>query len=158
MRAGGTRGPARARRARGARGAELPPPGRGRQRPEHPPTLAIHLAGLVFEWIAECGGLAALGAANRRKAATLYAAIDGSGGFYRAPVAAAHRSPVNVRFHLADDALTEPFLAAAASRGLHHLRGHRQVGGLRASLYNAMPQAGADALADFMAEFARAHA
>lgn len=123
-----------------------------------PPTLAIHLAGLVFEWIAECGGLAALGAANRRKAATLYAAIDGSGGFYRAPVAAAHRSPVNVRFHLADDALTEPFLAAAASRGLHHLRGHRQVGGLRASLYNAMPQAGADALADFMAEFARAHA
>ena len=74
--------------------------------------------------------MAAMGAANRRKAATLYAAIDGSGGFYRAPVAAAHRSPVNVRFHLADDALTEPFLAAAASRGQHHLRGHRQVGGV----------------------------
>ena len=120
-----------------------------------PPTLAIHLAGLVFDWIAECGGLAAMGAANRRKAAMLYAAIDGSGGFYRAPVAAAHRSPVNIRFHLADEALVEPFLAEAATHGLHNLRGHPQVGGLRASLYNAMPQAGADALAGFMADFAR---
>lgn len=122
-----------------------------------PPTWAIHLAALVFEWIAEAGGLPAMATANRCKAETLYAAIDGSGGFYVAPVAPGHRSPSNVRFHLTDEALTPVFLAAAAARGLANLGGHRQVGGLRASLYNAMPQAGVDALVDFMADFARRH-
>lgn len=123
------------------------------------PTLAIRTAaGLVFEWIAERGGLAALGAANRRKAATLYAAIDGSGGFYRAPVAAAHRSsPVNVRFHLADDALTEPFSPRPRPEACTTCAAIARWAAAR-QLYNAMPQAGADALAGFMAEFAQAHA
>jgi phosphoserine aminotransferase len=120
-----------------------------------PPTIAIHLAGMVFDWIADNGGLAAMGELNRRKAAQLYAAIDASGGFYHAPVAPGHRSTCNVRFHLANDALTEPFLAAAEQRGLHNLRGHSQIGGLRASLYNAMPQAGVAALTACMADFAR---
>ncbi|HJW23963.1 MAG TPA: 3-phosphoserine/phosphohydroxythreonine transaminase [Rhodocyclaceae bacterium] len=122
-----------------------------------PPTWAIHLAALVFDWIAEASGLPAMATANRRKAETLYAAIDGSGGFYVAPVAPGHRSLSNVRFHLGEERLTRFFLAAAAAQGLANLGGHRQVGGLRASLYNAMPQAGVDALADFMADFARRH-
>jgi len=122
-----------------------------------PPTWAIHVAGLVFDWIADAGGLAAMAGANRRKAERLYAAIDRSEGFYAAPVATGHRSGSNVRFHLADDRLTDTFLAEAGAHGFTHLRGHRQVGGLRASLYNAMPEAGAAALADFMAGFARRH-
>ncbi|MDP3841937.1 MAG: 3-phosphoserine/phosphohydroxythreonine transaminase [Oxalobacteraceae bacterium] len=120
-----------------------------------PPTVAIHLAGMVFDWIADNGGLAAIGERNRRKAAQLYAAIDASGGFYHAPVAIGHRSTSNVRFHLANEALTEAFLAAAEQRGLHNLRGHSQIGGLRASLYNAMPEAGVAALTACMADFAR---
>ncbi|OYY25809.1 MAG: phosphoserine transaminase [Acidovorax sp. 17-64-282] len=120
-----------------------------------PPTVAIALAGMVFDWIADHGGLVAMGERNRRKAAQLYAAIDGSGGFYHAPVASGHRSTSNVRFHLANDALTEPFIAAAEQRGLHNLRGHSQIGGLRASLYNAMPEAGVAALTACMADFAR---
>lgn len=122
-----------------------------------PPTLAIHLAGLVFDWIAESGGLTAMAAANRRKAELLYRAIDHSGGFYTAPVAPGHRSTTNVRFHLADDSLTERFLRDAEAAGLTHLRGHRHIGGVRASLYNAMPEAGVAALADFMAGFMRSH-
>lgn len=120
-----------------------------------PPTVAIALAGMVFDWIADHGGLVAMGERNRRKAAQLYAAIDGSDGFYHAPVAPGHRSTSNVRFHLANDALTEPFIAAAEQRGLHNLRGHSQIGGLRASLYNAMPEAGVAALTACMADFAR---
>jgi phosphoserine aminotransferase len=120
-----------------------------------PPTLAIHLAALVFDWIAESGGLPAMADANRRKAKLLYGAIDRSAGFYVAPVAPAHRSPTNVRFHLADEGLTERFLMDAETAGLTHLRGHRHLGGLRASLYNAMPLAGVAALVDFMAGFAR---
>lgn len=120
-----------------------------------PPTLAICLAAMVFEWIAGQGGLPAMAAANRRKAERLYSAIDRSGGFYDAPVRPGHRSTSNVRFHLADDALTEVFLAEAEAGGLTHLRGHRHVGGLRASLYNAMPEAGVIALTDFMSDFAR---
>lgn len=122
-----------------------------------PPTLAIHLAGMVFDWIADNGGLAAMGKLNRRKAALLYAAIDASDGFYRAPVAVGHRSTSNVRFHLADEALTEAFIVAAEACGLSNLRGHSQIGGLRASLYNAMPEAGVVALTAFMADFARRH-
>ena len=120
-----------------------------------PPTAAIHLAALAFDWIAARGGLPAMAEAGRRKAQAVYGAIDASGGFYSSPVATAHRSPVNVRFHLADDRLTGEFLAAAEHAGLHHLRGHPNIGGLRASLYNAMPLAGAEALAGFMADFAR---
>ena len=96
-----------------------------------------------------------MAAASQRKAENLYGAIDGSAGFYLAPVAVGHRSPINIRFHLADARLTEVFLTEAEVAGLTHLRGHRQVGGIRASLYNAMPEAGAVVLAGFMADFAR---
>jgi phosphoserine aminotransferase len=120
-----------------------------------PPTLAIHLAAMVFDWLAESGGLPAMALANRQKAERLYAAIDHSGGFYTAPVQVGHRSTSNVRFHLAEEDLTESFIAAAALRGLTHLRGHRHIGGIRASLYNAMPEAGVIALVDFMADFAQ---
>jgi len=120
-----------------------------------PPTAAIQLAALVFDWIAECGGLPAMAAANAAKAARLYDFIDASGGFYTAPVRGDCRSPVNVRFHLADSVQDALFVAEAERRGLFHLRGHPRVGGLRASLYNAMPMAGVDALVGFMADFMR---
>lgn len=120
-----------------------------------PPMFAIQMAAMVFDWIAEQGGLAAMAEAGQRKAALVYRVIDGSAGFYQAPVAVASRSPVNIRFHLAAPELTETFITEAAMAGLHHLRGHAHFGGLRASLYNAMPEAGALALARFMAEFAR---
>ena len=120
-----------------------------------PPMFAIQMAALVFDWIAEQGGLPAMAAAGQRKAALVYGAIDGSGGFFVAPVAVDQRSPVNIRFHLADPALTETFITEAVAAGLHHLRGHAHFGGLRASLYNAMPEAGAQALAGFIADFAR---
>ncbi len=120
-----------------------------------PPVMAIEIATLVFQWIAESGGLSAMAEVNRRKADLLYRAIDHSDGFYTAPVIPAYRSITNVRFHLADDSLTERFLIAAEKAGLVNLRGHRHVGGLRASLYNAMPLAGVTALVDFMNEFMR---
>lgn len=120
-----------------------------------PPTAAIHLAALVFDWIAETGGLAAMAAANAAKAARLYDFIDASDGFYTAPVRRDSRSTVNVRFHLADSVQDAVFLAEAERYGLYHLRGHPRVGGLRASLYNAMPLAGVDALLGFMADFMR---
>ena len=120
-----------------------------------PPTLAILVAGLVFEWIEQCGGLTAMAEVNRRKAASLYRTIDESDGFYIAPIAPAHRSITNARFHLANDTLTDHFLDEAERQGLAHLRGHPHVGGLRASLYNAMPEAGVDALIRFMTQFAR---
>ncbi len=123
-----------------------------------PPMLAIQLASMVFDWITEQGGLAAMAQENLQKAACLYDAIDGSGDFYRAPVPSEYRSPVNVRFHLAADELTDCFVAEAESAGLHYLRGHAHIGGLRASLYNAMPLAGVQALAGFMADFARRRA
>jgi phosphoserine aminotransferase len=119
-----------------------------------PPTYSWYIAGLVFEWIAETGGLAAMGERNRRKAEKLYAAIDGS-GFYRNPVAPDCRSWMNVPFTLADAGLDEAFLKKAKAAGLVTLKGHRSVGGMRASLYNAMPEAGVDALIEFMREFER---
>ena len=122
-----------------------------------PPTWAVHLAALVFDWIAESGGLSAMAAANRRKADRLYGAIDRSAGFYRAPVAPGHRSTTNVRFHLADERLTEDFVRDAELHGLTNMRGHRHIGGLRVSLYNAMPEEGVIALVDFMTGFARRH-
>ena len=141
--------------------ADLPAPFSYRRQAEAnscvntPPMLAIQMAAMVFDWIAEQGGLAAMAAAGQRKAAQVYGAIDASDGFYQAPVALASRSPVNIRFQLNDPALTETFITEAADSGLHHLRGHAHFGGLRASLYNAMPEAGALALAGFMADFAR---
>jgi len=121
-----------------------------------PSTLAWYFAGLVFDWLKEQGGLAAMGAVNKRKAAKLYAAIDGS-GFYKNPVDKDCRSWMNIPFTLADAALDKPFLQEAKAAGLTNLKGHRVVGGMRASIYNAMPEAGVDALIQFMADFAKRH-
>jgi phosphoserine aminotransferase len=120
-----------------------------------PPTFAWYLVGLVLKWIAGEGGVAGIGARNARKAALLYGAIDGSGGFYRNEVDPAARSRMNVPFFLPDAALDKPFLQQAEAAGLLGLKGHRAVGGMRASLYNAMPEAGVQALVDFMADFRR---
>lgn len=120
-----------------------------------PPLLALHLATLVFDWIAAEGGLAEMARRRQRRAERVYAAIDRGSGFYHAPAPTAWRSPVTICFQLPGTALTERFLAEAEAAGLYHLRGHPQVGGIRASLYNAMPEAGAQALAEFMDDFRR---
>jgi phosphoserine aminotransferase len=117
-----------------------------------PPTYAWYLAGLVFRWLKQQGGLTGMQAINERKAAKLYAAVDGS-NFYRSPVARANRSLMNVPFTLPDPALDGPFLAGAEKRGLTNLKGHRSVGGMRASLYNAVPEAAVDALVEYMQAF-----
>jgi phosphoserine aminotransferase len=122
-----------------------------------PPTYSWYLAGLIFQWLKAEGGLPAMAAINRAKAAALYAAIDGSSGYYRNSVDAAARSWMNVPFQLHDDALDAAFLKEAEAAGLSALKGHRAVGGMRASLYNAMPMQGVQALIDFMADFARRH-
>lgn len=119
-----------------------------------PPTFAWYVADLVFEWLEEEGGLAEMGERNRAKSAALYAAIDQS-TLYSNPVHPPHRSRMNVPFLLEDDALDEAFLTGAEAAGLTHLKGHRSVGGMRASLYNAMPMAGVEALIDYMREFER---
>jgi phosphoserine aminotransferase len=119
-----------------------------------PPTYAWYLAGLVFQWLKGLGGLAAMATVNQRKAEALYAAIDAS-AFYENPVEPASRSWMNVPFTLADPALDEAFLKEAKAAGLTTLKGHRSVGGMRASIYNAMPEAGVQALIDFMGEFER---
>jgi phosphoserine aminotransferase len=119
-----------------------------------PPTFAWYFAGLVFQWLKREGGLAAMEKRNRAKAGMLYAAIDGS-GFYSNPVAKECRSWMNVPFRLARPELEKAFLAEAEAAGLAHLAGHRAVGGMRASLYNAMPLEGVAALVDFMRDFER---
>jgi phosphoserine aminotransferase len=119
-----------------------------------PPTFAWYMAGLVFQWLKRRGGLAAIGELNRAKAQKLYGAIDAS-SFYRNPVALDARSWMNIPFILAKPELDKTFLAEAKNAGLVTLEGHRSVGGMRASLYNAMPMAGVDALVDFMKEFER---
>jgi phosphoserine aminotransferase len=119
-----------------------------------PPTYAWYLAGLVFQWLKDLGGLHAMAEINQRKAGRLYAAIDGS-DFYANPVEPESRSWMNVPFTLADPSLDADFLAGAEDAGLFTLKGHRSVGGMRASIYNAMPEAGVDALIEFMAEFER---
>jgi phosphoserine aminotransferase len=121
-----------------------------------PPTFAIYLLGLILDWIGQAGGLAAMGARNQAKAAALYGAIDGS-DFYANPVAPDARSWMNVPFTLRDPALDGDFLAQAEANGLTNLKGHRSVGGMRASIYNAMPMEGVAALIDFMADFERRH-
>ena len=119
-----------------------------------PSTLSWYFAGLVFDWLKEQGGLEAMGKINERKAAKLYRAIDGS-GFYKNPVDKAYRSWMNIPFTLPDAELDKPFLQEAKAAGLTNLKGHRVVGGMRASLYNAMPEAGVDALIEFMGDFAK---
>ncbi|MEZ5465941.1 MAG: 3-phosphoserine/phosphohydroxythreonine transaminase [Lysobacteraceae bacterium] len=122
-----------------------------------PPTFGWYLAGLVFKWLKAQGGLAAMAERNRTKAEALYAAIDDSGGFYANPVAIRARSWMNVPFTLKDAALDADFLSESKAAGLLALKGHRSVGGMRASIYNAMPIEGVRALTDFMADFARRH-
>ncbi|WP_136255163.1 3-phosphoserine/phosphohydroxythreonine transaminase [Onishia niordana] len=120
-----------------------------------PPTYSWYLSGLVFQWLKhEIGGLEAMDALNDRKAAKLYAAIDQC-EMYSNPIAKANRSRMNVPFVLADDRLDKAFLAESEEAGLLNLKGHRSVGGMRASLYNAVPEAGVDALVDFMTDFER---
>jgi phosphoserine aminotransferase len=121
-----------------------------------PPTFSWYVAGLVFKWILQQGGLAAMAERNRAKAAKLYAAIDSS-PFYANPVEPSCRSWMNVPFTLAKPELDKTFLAEAEKAGLTNLAGHRSVGGMRASIYNAMPPEGVDALIDFMREFERRH-
>jgi phosphoserine aminotransferase len=120
-----------------------------------PPTYAWYIAGLVFEWLKNKGGLKGMAAINQRKADKLYGYIDASDGFYRNPVEKASRSWMNVPFTLKDAALDEAFLKGAKGAGLVQLKGHRSVGGMRASIYNAMPESGVDALIAYMQEFAR---
>ena len=120
------------------------------------PTFAWYMAGLVFDWLAEQGGLEAMEQRNRRKAETLYGAIAAS-NFYANPVAEDCRSWMNVPFTLADDALDPVFLKEAEAAGLSGLKGHRSVGGMRASIYNAMAQEGVEALVAFMEDFEARH-
>jgi len=122
-----------------------------------PPTFGWYFAGLVFKWLKRQGGLARVGERNQAKAAKLYQTIDAS-NFYRNPVAVPCRSWMNVPFTLAKPELDKSFLAEARAAGLVNLEGHRSVGGMRASIYNAMPIEGVEALVSFMREFAQRHA
>jgi phosphoserine aminotransferase len=119
-----------------------------------PPTYAIYIAGLVLKWLRAKGGLAAMERINVDKARLLYDLLDSS-GFYRSPVARDDRSRMNVPFTLNDSARDEAFLKQAVQHGLTQLKGHRSVGGMRASIYNAMPLAGVEALVEFMRDFER---
>jgi phosphoserine aminotransferase len=118
-----------------------------------PPTFAIYVTLLTCRWLESLGGLPAIAALNARKADLLYAAIDGSDGFYRGMVAPADRSQMNVTFRLPSEDLEKRFVAACEAAGLHHLKGHRKAGGIRASIYNAMPVEGVERLVTFMQDF-----
>ncbi len=122
-----------------------------------PPSWNWYVLGLTVKWMLDEGGVAEFARRNARKAALLYAAIDGSGGYYRNEVATAARSRMNVPFFLHDPALDAAFLSEAKQAGLVALKGHRVLGGMRASLYNAMPEAGVQALVEFMHGFRNAH-
>jgi phosphoserine aminotransferase len=121
-----------------------------------PPTYAIYIAGLVFEWLLAAGGVATIEEKNIAKAALLYDVLDRS-EFYTSAVHPADRSRMNVTFRLRDEALEAPFLKGAQERGMVQLKGHRAVGGIRASIYNAMPVEGVAALAEYMREFEKSH-
>lgn len=118
-----------------------------------PATFAWYVAGLVLAWLKARGGLAVVAEANKRKADKVYTCIDNSGGFYSNPVDRNCRSMTNIPFTLADETLDATFLGMAKAAGLVQLKGHRSVGGMRASIYNAMPEEGVDALVQFMQEF-----
>jgi phosphoserine aminotransferase len=120
-----------------------------------PPTFGIYLVRNVLAWAKERGGLAAIEAENRAKAKALYGAIDGHGGFYRCPVEASSRSVMNVVFRLPSEALEDKFVAEAKKHAMVGIKGHRSVGGIRVSTYNAVPLAWVTALADFMKQFAK---
>jgi len=117
-----------------------------------PPTYSLYIAGLVFQWLKRMGGLGAMEKVNLLKAGMLYEFLDG-GRFFSSPVAKDDRSIMNIPFRLKDDALDEEFLKQAKARSLTQLKGHRSVGGMRASIYNAMPVEGVRALVQFMREF-----
>ena len=121
-----------------------------------PPTYAIYIAGLVFQWIKQRGGLVAMEAHNRKKAAILYDYLDAT-SFYSNPIERSARSLMNVPFKLKDEALDDAFLKGAQARGMVQLKGHRSVGGMRASIYNAMPIEGVEALVTYMKEFEASH-
>jgi phosphoserine aminotransferase len=123
-----------------------------------PPTYGMYMAGLVFAWLKKNGGIAAMEQTNIAKANLLYAAIDNSADFYRCPVAKNNRSRMNVPFKTRDAATDAEFVKQADARGLLQLKGHKLAGGMRASIYNAMPMVGVQALVNFMQEFAAAHA
>jgi phosphoserine aminotransferase len=118
-----------------------------------PPTYAIYIAGLVFDWLKRQGGVAAMEQRNIEKARMLYEALDRD-DFYQNRVAKQYRSRMNVPFYLSDESLNDKFLAGAKARGLLQLKGHKSVGGMRASIYNAMPIEGVQALVDYLNEFA----
>jgi phosphoserine aminotransferase len=122
-----------------------------------PPTYGIYIAGLVFQWIKAQGGVAEMDRRAAEKAALLYGYLDDNGGFYANRVARDARSRMNVPFFLTDERHNEAFLAGAREAGLLQLKGHKSVGGMRASIYNAMPLAGVQALVSYMQEFARRH-
>lgn len=122
-----------------------------------PPTFAWYLSALVFDYLKKQGGISAIEEINARKAARLYDYIDSSGGYYTNPVDVAVRSRMNVPFILKNSDLDAKFLAESYTVGLHSLQGHRSVGGMRASIYNAMPEAGIYRLIDFMVGFKRSN-
>jgi phosphoserine aminotransferase len=121
-----------------------------------PPCFSIYVLALVTRWVKAQGGVAVLEQRNRAKAAKLYAAIDGS-GYYRGTADKAFRSIMNVTYRLPNEDLEKAFVKEAEAAGLSGLKGHRVVGGLRASIYNAMPESGVDALIQFMADFQKRH-
>jgi phosphoserine aminotransferase len=121
-----------------------------------PPTFAVYVLKLISEWLLNnVGGLDAMQARNEDKARLLYDELDRSEGFYAGHAKPPYRSMMNVTFRLPSDELSNQFVAEAKKRDLHELKGHRSVGGIRASIYNAMPKAGVEALRDFMQEFRR---
>jgi phosphoserine aminotransferase len=122
-----------------------------------PPTWNWYLAGLVFKWMLAEGGVVEFARRSAEKSSLLYSAIDGSGGFYRNEVDTSVRSRMNVPFFLADAGLDADFLAGALEAGLIGLKGHRVLGGMRASIYNAMPLDGVRALVVYMQDFQRRH-
>lgn len=121
-----------------------------------PPVFPIYVVKLVLEWIERQGGVTAIAERNKRKAKALYDAIEQSGGFYRCPVDPRYRSEMNVVFRLPSEELEQAFISQAAATGMTGLKGHRSVGGVRASIYNAMPEDGVVALTEFMRKFASA--
>ena len=121
-----------------------------------PPVFAIYLLGLVTRWLIGQGGLAAIASVNERKAGKLYAEVDRT-GFYRGTAQKDSRSLMNVTFRLTSEDLEKQFVREAATAGLDGLKGHRSVGGIRASIYNAFPEEGVDALVAFMRDFEQRH-
>jgi len=121
-----------------------------------PPTYAVYIAGLVFEWLKQLGGLPEIEKRNVAKAGLLYDYLDQS-RFFISPIEKRDRSRMNVPFKLRDESLDEAFLKGAQQRGMLQLKGHRSVGGMRASIYNAMPIEGVQALVGYLQEFEKSH-